>query len=517
MAKSKSLSGIILLTVVVLAAAGGTWYYFYGRQDKQPEYTTVKVARGNVIQTISATGNLQTTSQVTISSQVSGNVIAINADFNDRVTKGQWLLKIDPSTYMQRLRQAKADLEATKANTTKTRGDTVRSKDLFTKNLISQSDYDAAVAQLAQAESNLVSREAALENAQTDLDRCTIYCPIDGVVLNRTTDVGGTVNVNQSAVALFTIINDLTKLQISADVSEADIGSVQESQAVRFSVDAYLNRPFQGLVTQVRNFAKNSSGVVTFSVIIDVDNANLLLKPGMTATANIIIAERPDVLVVANNALRVRIPADLLPKAPAPAGAAVAAAGDKSGPAASTTMSDQDRMTATRDLIAGLGIQRGTAPAPDVLEKAKKLAVEKGLDPTMVLQSINRMSSGGGGRGGGGGGGGGGRGGRGGGTGTSSGIGMNISNQPRTVYKLVTDAAGKKSPEPVTVHLGISDGTITQIMDGVAEGDTLITYVTMPGATAAVVSGPPGQSGNPFQQGQRGGFGGGGFGGGRGF
>ena len=512
MAKSKSYGGLIALTVVILASAGGSWYYFYGRGDKQPEYSTVKVARSNVIQTISATGNLQTTSQVTISSQVSGNVIAINADFNDKVTKGQWLLKIDPSTYQQKLRQATADLEAAKANTTKTRGDTARSKELFAKNLISQSDYDTAVAQLAQAESTLVSREAALENAQTDLDRCIIYSPIDGVILNRTIDVGATVNVNQSAVALYTIINDLTKLQISADVSEADIGSVQEGQAARFSVDAYLNRPFQGLVSQVRNFAKNSSGVVTFSVIIDVDNSNLLLKPGMTATANIIIAERPDVLVVANNALRVRIPNDLLPKTPA-ATATPAVAG-KPSPTASPTMTDEERFAAMREVMTSAGVQRGTAPTPDVLEKAKKLAVDKGLDPAAVVQMINRMST----RGQGGGGGGGGRGGRGGGggTGVSSGVGMNISNQPRTVYKLVTDASGKNAPEPVTVHLGISDGTVTQVLDGVAEGDTLITYVTMPGAAPAVIAGPPGQSGNPFQQGQRGGFGGGGFGG-RGF
>ena len=514
MAKSKSHGGLIFLTVIVLAAAGGTWYYFFGRPEKPPEYSTVKVARANVVQTISATGNLQTTSQVTISSQVSGNVLAINADFNDVVKKGQWLLKIDPSTYIQKLTQAKADLAAAQATTIKTRTDTQRSHELFAKSLIAQSDLDLADATLAQAESNLVSKQAALENAQTDLDRCVIYSPIEGVVLNRTIDVGATVNVNQSAVALYTLINDLTKLQISADVSEADIGSVQEGQAVRFSVDAYLNRPFQGLVTQVRNFAKNNSGVVTFSVIVDVDNANLLLKPGMTATANIIIAERHDVLVVANNALRVRIPAELLPKAPvaAPAVAKTVA-----------TMTDEERRTARNEVIANSGFQPGSPPTPDVIEKAKKLAIDKGLDPLAIVQQLNRMGTrgqGGGGGGGGGGRGGGGAGGfgggRGGGTGVTSGVGMNISNQPRTVYKLVTDAAGKKSPEPVSIHLGISDGTVTQILDGLVEGDTLVTYVTMPGAATAIAGPPGGQSGNPFQQGQRGGGGGGGMGG-RGF
>ncbi len=525
MAKSKNYVGLIILLLVVVAGGGGVWYYFFGRPEKPPEYSTIKVARGSIIQTISATGSLQTTSQVTISSQVSGNVREINADFNDQVKKGQWLLKIDPSTYEQKVKQAKADLEAAKASTVKIRGDTGRNKELFEKKLISQSDYDAAVAQLAQSESTLVSRQAAAENAQTDLERCVIYSPIDGVVLNRTIDVGATVNVNQSAVALYTIINDLTRLQISADVSEADIGSVQEKQMVRFSVDAYLNRPFQGVVSQVRNFAKSSSGVVTFSVIIDVDNSNLLLKPGMTATANIIVAERPDVLVVANNALRVRIPPDLLPKTPAAPAAAAPAPGAPAAPAAdkaSSTMTDEEKFAAMREVMTTAGVQRGTPPTPDVLEKAKKLAVDKGLDPVVVAQMINRMSSGGGGggsggKGGGGPGGGGGRNRNGGGSGVASGTGMNVSNQPRTVYKLVTDAAGKKSPEPVTVHLGISDGTITQIVDGAAEGDVLITYVTLPGAPASV-AGPQGQSGNPFQQNQRGGGGPGGGGySGRGF
>jgi HlyD family secretion protein len=513
MAKSKSPAGLIILILVVLAAAGGTWYYFYGRGEKQPEFATVKVGRGNVVQTITATGTLQTTSQVTISSQVSGNVMAINADFNDVVKKGQWLLKIDPATYNQRLTQAKADLASAKANAEKARADASRNKDLYDRKLISQSDYDVVIANLAQMEAALINKQAALEAAQTDLDRCVIYSPIDGVVLNRTIDVGATVNVNQTAVPLYTLINDLTKLQISADVSEADIGNCQEGQQCLFTVDAYLNRPFQGKVSQVRNFAKNSSGVVTFSVMIDVDNSNLLLKPGMTATANIIIAERPGVLTVANNALRVRIPTELLPKTPA-----AATTGSTTGTKA---MTDDERRVAMREIVSSLGLQPGTPPTADMLEKAKSLATAKGIDPEAVTQMLNRFASrgqggGGGGRGGfGGGAGGGGGGNR---AGGPTGAGMNVSNQPRTVYKLVTDALGKKSVEPVSIHLGISDGTITQVVDGVAEGDTLVTYVTMPGSAPAVSGPPGGNNNNPFQQNRGGGGGGGGgFGGGRGF
>lgn len=476
MAKSRSLAGPIFLIIVVAILGYGGWYYWKKNSNKEPEYSTVKVTRGNLVQTISATGNLQTTSSVTISSQVSGNVIAINADFNDHVTKGQWLLKIDPSTYIQKVKQAKADFDAATANTQKTREDAARTKDLFEKNLLSKADDDAAIATLAQAESTLISREAAYVNAQTDLDRCTIYSPIDGVVLNRTTDVGGTVNVNQSAVALYTLINDLSRLQISADVSEADIGSVQEGQVVRFSVDAYLNRPFEGKVSQVRNFAKNTSGVVTFSVIIDVDNSNFLLKPGMTATANIIITERDNILQVTNNALRVRIPSELQDKMDK-ASPSAPAAGGTAAPAAAPA-----------------------APADEVAASMPNQQDQNGR------RGGRQGGQGGGGRGQGGGGGRGGR--NGGGAGFNTGAGMNVSNVPRPVYKLVTDAAGKKMPERVMVHLGISDGTSTQIVDGVSEGDTLITYVTMPGAAAVVNSGPT-QGGNPFQQGGRGGFGGG--------
>jgi HlyD family secretion protein len=203
---------------------------------------------------------------------------------------------------------------------------------------------------------------------------------------------------------------------------------------------------------------------------------------------------------VANNALRVRVPAELLPKTPA-----VSPAGAKAGAA----MTDDERRTAMREVMTSVGFQRGTPATPDMIEKAKKLATDKGLDPDLIVRMLSRGSGGGGGGFGGS---------RDGASGASTGVGMNVSNQPRTLYKLVTDEKGRKTPEPVTVHLGISDGTITQVLDGVAEGDTLITYVTMPGSAApAVVGGPPGQSGNPFQQNQRGGPGGGGFGGPRGF
>jgi len=515
MAKSRSYGGYII-TLLVLAALGyGGWYYWNKNSDKDPEYSIVKVTRGGIVQSITATGTLQTISSIDVSTLVSGTVLEVDADFNDHVKKDQVLVKIDPSTYQQKLEQAKANLVATEAATAKAREDTKRSKVLFDQKLIDQSDYDTAVATLAQAEANSVSMKANVTNAQTDLDHCTITAPIDGLVLNRLTDPGRTVNANQSSPVLFTIINDLTKLQISAAVSEADIGSAVEGQTVNFQVDAYPNRRFFGKVSQVRNAATTVSSVVTYAVMIDVANDDLKLKPGMTANVAIVIAQRSGVPVVANSALRVRIPDELLEaaKKAIPAAATVAA----------VPMTDEEKAGAQQDILVQAGLANGAPPTKEAIAKAMQLAKDKGLDMAfinvVVANAARAAGAGGAGGGGGGGGAGGGRRGGGAGGGRNSGVGINVSNTPRTLYKLVDALTGKKYPLPVTVHLGISDGQFTEILDGAAEGDTLITYVTMPGSAADIkgAAGAPGASNNPFQQpGGRGGGGGGGFGGGGG-
>jgi HlyD family secretion protein len=490
MAKSKSYGGLVFLAVVVLAAAGGVWYYLDGKNDKQPEFTTIKVARGDITQAVTATGDLQPVVTVDVGAQVSGQVKEVLVDFNSKVKLGDVLARIDPSTAEQKLRQAQADLESSKATNQLNRINAERTRELFKKNLVSQQELDNAEAQLAQSNATLLTRTASVENAKLDLDHCTITSPIDGMVLNRNTDKGRTVNASMNAPTLFTLVNDLSKMQINAAVAEADIGSIKEGQDVNFTVDAFPTRTFRGTVAQVRNAATTTQSVVSYATIISVNNDDLKLKPGMTANVSIIIAQKTDTLRVSNAALRVRIPPELLPKAPAAPGTPDAAA----TPAASK-MTDEERRTAMRTIMTEAGVQRGTPPTPEQIEKAKKLAQDKGIDPEQITRMLSFMS-GGSRRGSGG-------------AGGANDRGFSNTVVTRTLYKLADPNAKEKKIEPATVRLGISDGVNTEVIDGLAEGDNVVTSVTIPGAAPAAAGAQ-----NPFQQNR--GFGGGMGGGGRG-
>jgi HlyD family secretion protein len=520
MAKSKSYGGLIALLVIVGAGAAGTWYYFNNRADKQPEFVTVKVGKGDIVQSVTATGDLQPVTIVDIGAQVSGQIKEVLVDFNSKVKAGDVLARIDPATPQQKLNQAKADLESTKAQNKLSRINAERQREMFAKNLASQSELDNAEANLAQSDATLLTRTAAMENAKLDLDRCVITAPIDGMVLDRKTDVGRTVNSSMNAPTLFTLVADLTKMQINAAVAEADIGLIAEGQEVKFTVDAFPNRTFTGAVRQVRNAASANQSVVSYASIIDVSNDELKLKPGMTANVSIIVAQKLGVLRVANQALRLRVPQEMLAaKAPAAATGEKAAGKD----AAPGTMSDEERMTAMRDIRTEVGYQRGTPATPEMIEKAKKLAKDKGLDPDILAATMSggarggKGGPGGGGRGGRGGGGGGGFGGGGGGAGDR---GFNNTVFSRPVYKFADPTAKVKKLEAVTARLGISDGINTEVLDGLAEGDTLVTAIIMPGAAPILQAPGGGANSNPFQQGGRGGgmggMGGGGMGGGGG-
>ena len=474
MAKSSGIGGI-LITLLLLGAAGYGGYYFYSTKGSQEiEYSTTAVRRGSVRQTITATGALQTVRQVDVSTLVSGEVIEFYKDFNDKVEKGDILLLIDPAPYELKLRTAQANYDSNMASTTKSINDANRTKGLYTLKtpLVTEQDFDAANTAIAQANASRLGSQTSLDQAKLDLSRTKIVAPEAGIVLNRAVEKGKTVNSSQNSLALFTLVNDLTKLQVSADVSEADIGNAKEGQIVEFSVDAFPNRTFQGQVRQVRTAPKNANGVVSYSCMIDVPNDDYSLRVGMTANLAIIIATRPTTtLVVPNAALRTKIPDEV-----------------------------QTEMTKRK----AAGTTGTTASAKDAAPQAQtgaKAAVDtSGIDPALLAQ---------------------GRGGRGGNVpAEASGVGTNISMAPRKVYKLVTDSAGKKLPEEISIRLGISDGTNTEITDpaGLSEGDLLVTFVTLPGSAAAQ-KGVQSQTTNPFgaqQGGARGGPGGGGGGGGRG-
>lgn len=483
MARSRSYGGLIAVLVIIAAAAAAAWYYYRGQADKAPEYSTTKVTRGDITQVVTATGDLQPVVTVDVGAQVSGKVVEVLVDFNSRVKAGDVLARIDPAPATQKLRQAQADLESTKANNQLLRINAERTRDLFAKNLVSQSELDTVEAQLAQSNATLMTRTAAVENAKLDLEHCTITSPIDGMVLSRNTDRGRTVNASMNAPTLFTLVNDLSKMQINAAVAEADVGTIIEGQEVTFTVDAFPNRTFQGSVRQVRNAATTTQSVVSYATIIDVNNDELRLKPGMTANVSIIIAQKNNALRVANAALRARIPAELMPKSPAQPGQAA--------PTKDVTPA-QDPRAAMREAMTEAGIQMGTPATPEQIEKFKKTAQEKGVSEEQVNRFAGFLASG---RGGGGGPGGGRRGGN-----REGGERTTINAvTTRTLYRLLDGPT--KRIESVNVRLGISDGVHTEVLEGLSENDTLVTAVTLPGAAPA---GPP-VTNNPFQP-QRGGF-----------
>ncbi len=501
MAKSKSYGGLIFLLVVIIAAGAGTWYFFRGKGDKAPEFQTTKVARGDITQAVTATGDLQPVVTVDIGAQVSGQIKEVLVDYNSRVKAGDVLARIDESTPTQRLRQAEADLESTKASNKLIQLNVARTQELFEKKLVSQQELDSSTAQLAQSNASLLTREATVANAKLDLERCTIVSPIDGMVLDRKTDKGRTVNASMNAPTLFTLVNDLSKMQINAAVAEADIGTIAEGQEVKFTVDAFPSRTFQGTVRMVRSAASVNQSVVSYATIIDVSNEDLKLRPGMTANVSIIVQQRPNVLRIANGALRVRVPPELLAApAPAPGTKAGEKGADKSGgPVAS--MTDDERMTATFAIMREIGYERGSPASPDQIAKARQLAKDKGLDPDLLAARLATPAGRKGGSGGGdrGGGSGGPR--RGGGGGSGAERGYNNTVVQRTLYKFADPNAAEKKLLPLQVKLGISDGFATEVLEGLEDGDTVITGVIMPGAVAPAPQAPGGSS-NPFSGGR---------------
>lgn len=441
-----------LIIVLILVAAVGGWYYFQRGGKQAPVFTTTAVARGAVTQTVTATGTLQPVTSVEVGSQVSGLITEVLVDFNSPVKAGQLLARIDPATYEQRLRQAEAELASSRANHTLVKLNTVRTRELRDRNLVSQQELDQANATLSQADANLLTREAAVENARVDLSRCSIYSPVDGIVLDRKVEVGRTVAASLNAPVLFTIADDLARMQINAAIAEADIGSVQDAQRVDFTVDAYPDRQFRGRVVQIRNSPKTESNVVTYQTIIEVRNEDLKLKPGMTANVSVVIADRPDTLRIPNSTLRVRLPEALLPPAP-PAMAENTA---------TTPVSEEDKV---RQLYADAGFTPGSGPpSPEVRARLTQLAQERGID----LSALRR-----------------------GGRGREGSAPAAVTT--RTVYKLAGTPAQPKV-EAVNVRLGISDGINTELLEGLAEGDQLITSAYFPGQQATGAA----PANNPF-------------------
>ncbi|MEO8439927.1 MAG: efflux RND transporter periplasmic adaptor subunit [Spartobacteria bacterium] len=290
---------VVLLAFFGLRVCGGG-----GAQG----YLTTTVTRGDLTEAVTATGTLNPVINVQVGSQISGNIEKLLVDFNSPVKAGQVVAQIDPAVFQAVVMQAQGDLDNSKAALQLARLSQKRMQDLVVKQNSSQSELDQANASLHQAEANVRIKEGALQKAKVDLDHCTITSPIDGIVISRSVDVGQTVAASLSAPVIFTIANDLAKMQIDTAVAEADIGTVEVGQKVDFTVDAFPRRTFHGEVVQVRNAPTTVQNVVTYDTVIGVNNADLKLKPGMTANVSIIGAQRDNVLKVSNAALRFRPP-----------------------------------------------------------------------------------------------------------------------------------------------------------------------------------------------------------------
>ena len=374
-----------LVASIVLILLGG--YYFLRRNEATSAaltYKAVAVARGNVLQTVTANGQITPIKSVTVGSQVSGIITALTVDFNSTVTNGQLVAQIDPSTYQQLLVQAEADDANARAALSLAQLTYNRDRELFEGHALPKADLESAQAALQQAEATVKSKSAALKKAQVDLERTTIYSPIDGTVISRAVDIGQTVAATMTTPTLFTIAQDLRQMNIDAAVSEADIGGVAEGQVVQFTVDAYPNRVFEGRITQVRFEASTNQNVVCYSTIVEVQNQDLKLRPSMTANATIITADRKNVLRIPNAALRFK-PADA-----------------------------------------------ASAPA-------------------------------------------------------SNGLGT------KTIYVLEAGASGAPSLKPVEIKAGVGDGSWTEVLEGLKEGDQVVTGIQVASDIAAKSSGS-----NPF-------------------
>jgi len=279
-----------------------------GNGNKNQQYRTEKVDRGTVTMTVTATGTVSAVTTVQVGSQVSGVIARLYADFNSMVEKGQLLAELDPTPFQQQVEQRQADLTRTQVQADDARIRYDRQKRLLDGGLTSQADVDAAETTYKSAQAQVAQARASLSQAQTNLRYTRIVSPIDGIVVDRQYDVGQTVAASFQAPTLFQIAQDLTKMQVQADVDQSDIGRVQVGQVARFNVDAYPEEEFRGRISQIRYNAQVNQNVVTYPVILEVSNPEGRLRPKMTANVTIDVAAVQNVLRVPNAALRFKPP-----------------------------------------------------------------------------------------------------------------------------------------------------------------------------------------------------------------
>ncbi len=374
---------------LLLLAAGGFGYYKYTSTPRpaEIEYRTTAIEKRRIVGRITASGTLQAVVTVQVGSQVSGRIQQLFADFNSSVKKGEVVAKIEPQLFQAEVAKANANYRSAKASVAQAQAKALdaerqykRAKELFDQGLVSQIDVDAAqtnaavaAAQVDVAKASIDQARAQLNTAQVNLSYTTIVSPIDGVVISRNVDVGQTVAASLSAPVIFTIAEDLRKMQVNTSVSEGDVGRLATGMNAFFTVDAFPGQRFKGSIAQIRNAAQTVQNVVTYNALIDVANDDLKLRPGMTANTTVIYAEKDDVLAIPNQALRFRPPPEMTPSASASGG----------GPGSGTGRG-RGNWGGGGARSAGSGVPRGEGPESKTLwvmrdGKPQSISVQTGL------------------------------------------------------------------------------------------------------------------------------------------
>jgi HlyD family secretion protein len=510
----------VLIGAVALVAAATVWLLRGG--TAQARYLTAEADRGDVVDVVGATGTLQAVTTVQVGSQVSGTIQSLHADFNSVVKRGQVIARLDPSLLEARLGQTRASLVSARANAERarttvedTRQKYKRAQELATQNLLPETDletakanYDGATASLKAAEAAVTQAEANVNQGEVDLAHTVITAPIDGVVINRSVDVGQTVAASFQAPVLFVIANDLTRMQVNASIDEADIGRVRQGMEVSFRVDAYPEQPFTGRVEQVRLQPNTVQNVVTYNTIIAVDNADLRLMPGMTATVSVIIRRAQDAVRIPAAALRFRpegfdfrrgapgspgLGASTAPSAgasaPAPSAASAPTTGATAadGPAADSLNGDRNRgrWRGEGGRSRGEGRSSGGGERPG-WPRERRVPGSDGRAPMFRVVPGVAPTAGGS------------RGDGGAPRGTAPGAvaaGAPTTEQPRPGVVFVLDDKGV--PQPVRIRTGIADGQFVEVVDGLEEGTKVVTGVE--GEVRAATGRPGGApTANPF-------------------
>lgn len=294
----------IVTIIIAIAVIVGAFFFFRSGDKKVTTYETVELKKGSINNTVTATGTIEPITKVDVGTQVSGTISHIYVDYNSVVTKGQLLAELDRKLLEAELKSEMANLKSSKSEFEYQDKNFKRLHQLHEKNLISETEYEEALYQYEKAQQAYEKAQATLVKAQSNLDYATIYSPIDGVVLSREVEEGQTVAASFETPTMFTIANDLRKMQVIADVDEADIGQVLEGQRVTFTVDAFPDDTFEGNVTQVRLNPTTESNVVTYEVVIDAPNPELKLKPGLTANITVYTMEKNDILLAPLKAFR---------------------------------------------------------------------------------------------------------------------------------------------------------------------------------------------------------------------